>query len=301
MKVCVTGSAGFVGRHMVSALQARGDHVDRWDITDVNGNALDLFTDTFGYDLIVHAAASQPHRAAIDGDPMHMVRNLRLDSAMFEWAVRTRTRVLYFSSSAVYPVGMQAGYVPYRLAENDADWERPITGELLEAMGRIGSLAPDAAYGWTKLTGEKMAAAAGAHTRVHVVRPFSGYGEDQDERWPFGAFAARVRRRADPFTIWGDGEQVRDWVHIDDVVSACLAIVDADAAGPINICTGVGTSMTELARRMWEHAGYQPRLQLEPGRPAGVAHRVGDPALLHRYYTPKVDLAEGIRRALRAK
>lgn len=300
MKALVTGSAGFVGRHMLAELQRRGWAVHSVDLNPMDvvvdlrqsahvhviSDALELFRlGLHSFDLVVHAAASEPHRAAIDGDQMHMVRNLHLDSAMFEWAVRTGTRVLYLSSSAAYPVRFQTGadiWEGVRLAEDDIVLDDPEQ--------------PDAAYGWAKLTGEKMAAAAAEHIPVHVVRPFSGYGEDQDERFPFGAFVARAKRREDPFVIWGDGTQTRDWIHISDVVAGALAVVDQDVREPVNLCTGVGASMLDLVALVCD--GYTPEVELQPDKPTGVAYRVGDPTRLHRIYQPRVSLAEGVARAL---
>ncbi|GAQ61892.1 NAD-dependent epimerase/dehydratase family protein [Streptomyces scabiei] len=301
----VTGSWGFVGRHMTRALRERGWDVIGCDIANPERsvNCLDVFRRADRvFDLVVHAAARAPHRAAIDGFPETMAYNLQLDSALFDWALDTRQgRVLYLSSSAVYPVGFQAGHTPYRLREEDADPEREIGADLLKALGDVTSLQPDAGYGWTKLTGEKMAAAAAAAgLRVHVVRPFSGYGEDQGDDWPFGAFVARARRRDDPFTIWGDGSQVRDWIHIDDVVAGALAVVDADVREPVNLCTGRGTSMTELARMIVAETGYQPAIGYQLQAPRGVAYRVGDPGLFSDIYQPKVDVEEGVARAVRA-
>jgi len=287
MKAIVTGSSGFVGRHMVRALEADGYEVEPWDLARGGADAHYLFNmpnhRTGRADLLVHAAASQPHRAAIDGDPMHMVRNLHLDAAAFAWAVRTDTRMLYLSSAAAYPAQLQTKRSHQRLREQD-----------------IGTPVPNPAdgYGWTKLTGEKMAAAASHHIPVHVVRPFSGYGQDQDDRFPFGAFAIRALCHDDPFTIWGRGDQVRDWIHIDDVVAGALAVVKADFRPPVNLCTGVGTSMREVAAMMCQQAGYMPQFSFKLDAPPGVAYRVGDPALMYTFHTPKVDLAEGVRRAI---
>lgn len=300
MKALVTGSAGFVGRHMVAELLERGWAVNAVDVLDGH-DALETFRiHRDVYDLVVHAAATAPHRAAIDGQPMNLALDLALDAAMFEWAVRTKQRrVLYLSSSAAYPVGLQAGHTPYRLRESDLDPGVPVGADLLAALGVMAPLQPDASYGWAKVTGEKLAtAAAQAGLAVHVVRPFSGYGEDQGTAWPFGAFAARARRREDPFTIWGNGEQVRDWIHIDDVVAGALAVVDADERRPVNLCTGVGTSMRELAAMMCAEVGYKPVVDLREDAPAGVAYRVGDPARMLGIYQPKVSLEEGVRRAM---
>ncbi|WP_433520137.1 NAD-dependent epimerase/dehydratase family protein (plasmid) [Nonomuraea sp. CA-143628] len=290
----VTGAAGFVGRHMEAELLRRGWSVDVCDIDDYAGgiDAHDIFRACRDvYDLVVHAAATAPHRAAIDGLPMNMALDLALDAAMFEWAVRTgQRRVLYLSSSAAYPIDYQRDFAT----------ARPLS-EAMVRFDRYNIGTPDASYGWAKLTGERMAAAAVlAGLPVHVVRPFSGYGEDQGVDWPFGAFLDRARRREDPFLIWGTGEQVRDWIHIDDVVTGALAVVDADVREPINLCTGVGTSMRDLAAMMCAEAGYRAAFDLREDAPAGVACRVGDPTRMLDVYRPGVSLAEGVRRAMRA-
>lgn len=316
MKALVTGAAGFVGRHMTRALLARGWDVHSVDVQpmevtfDLTGPAhLHVIQDALGYfrrydlrfDLVVHAAAAEPHRAAIDGKPMHLARNLQLDAAMFGWAVRTeQRRVLYLSSSAAYPVGYQAGHAPYRLAEDDADPDRPVSGDLLAALGTMGPLRPDAAYGWTKLTGERLAAAA-AETGlpVHVVRPFSGYGEDQSLDFPFPAIVDRARRG--DLTVWGPPGQTRDWIHIDDVIAGALAVVDADERRPVNLCTGRGIEMGQLALQVALQAGQPgPPVTYLEDKPTGVMYRVGDPSRMNEHYTAKISVEEGVRRALAA-
>jgi nucleoside-diphosphate-sugar epimerase len=289
-RALITGSAGFVGRHAVAELERRGWAISHCDIL-TGTDALDGFR-TVGdqFDLVIHAAASSPHRAAIDSEPQHLARNLQLDAAMFDWAVRTgQGRVLYLSSSAAYPIDLQDDHATAReLREDDIRWN-----------GRRNIGNPDAVYGWAKLTGERLAEQArGAGLPVTVVRPFSGYGEDQTENFPFRALVERARRREDPFTIWGDGQQVRDWVHIDDVIAGALAVVESGTDEPVNLCTGIGTSMAELAALACEQVGYRPEFELRADKPAGVAYRVGDPGRFHQYYKPTVTLAEGVARAL---
>lgn len=296
MKALVTGAAGFVGRHMTRALRARGYSVARCDF-EYGWDAFDLFRyHVVRYDLVVHAAAAEPHRAAIDGKPMHIATNLALDAGMFSWAVRTeQRRVLYLSSSAAYPTMFQQARVITDASDVDA-------ARLPEDTIRIGAGfvgAPDGNYGWTKLTGELVAAnAAKVGLPVHIVRPFSGYGEDQAENFPFRAFVERARRREDPFTIWGSATQVRDFIHIDDVIAGALAIVDADERRPVNLCTGNATAIGDLARLCAEEAGYEPAFAVDEGAPLGVAYRVGDPRRMSEHYTAKISLEEGVRRAL---
>jgi nucleoside-diphosphate-sugar epimerase len=133
---------------------------------------------------------------------------------------------------------------------------------------------------------------------VTVVRPYSGYGEDQSTDFPFGAFVARAKRREDPFTIWGDGGQVRDWIHVDDLVAGALAVVDSGVEEPVSLCTGIGTSMFDLASMMIREVGGPETFLFDGDKPAGVSVRVGDPTRMLEFYTPQVTLAEGIKRAL---
>lgn len=278
----VTGSAGFVGRHMARELVNRDWDVDLWDI--VNGlNALSLFHggETV-YDLVVHAAARAPHRVAINGQPATHLYNQLLDAAMFDWAVRTRQRrVLYLSSSAVYPIALQTGEFEYRLTESDVD---------LDDVAQ-----PDARYGWTKLTGEQLArSATQAGLKVHIVRPFSGYGEDQSLDFPFPAIIARARDG--DLSVWGPPGQTRDWIHIDDVVAGALAVIDAEEFRPVNLCSGRGIEMGELACLA---AGKESAaVEYDPAKPTGVAYRVGDPTRMNEIYTPRVSIEEGVARAL---
>jgi nucleoside-diphosphate-sugar epimerase len=294
MRALVTGGAGFVGRHIVAELRSRGwttRSIDlRPDPVTFGLDARDVFrNDQIVYDLVVHAAYHVGGRAAIDGEPRLLARNLELDAAMFDWAVRTgQRRVLYFSSSAAYPVRFQDGFEETRpLSEHDIRFDHLDIGN------------PDARYGWAKLTGEWLAQAAReSGLPVTVVRPFSGYGGDQDDTYPFRAMVERARRREDPFVVWGPGTQVRDWIHIDDVVAGALAVAESGTDEPVNLCTGIGTSMLELADLCCKEAGYQPEITPLLDRPTGVAYRVGDPARFHQYWTPKVTLEEGVRRAL---
>lgn len=286
----LTGDAGFVGRHMKPALEAAGWAVTGLDVARGGGeDARDYFRAGLAhYDLVVHLAAVVGGRATIEGAPLSVAVDLSIDAEMFGWALRTRPgRIVYFSSSAAYPVRWQTARARVPLHEDMID------------LVRVGN--PDLTYGWAKLTGEVLAShVRAAGVPVTVLRPFSGYGPDQDLDYPFPSFIDRALRRADPFEVWGTGTQVRDWVHIDDVVAATLRCIDSDIDGPLNIGWGRATSFLDLAHLVTSVAGYSPRILTRPDAPAGVEYRVCNPTRLREVYQPTITLEQGIAQALEA-
>jgi nucleoside-diphosphate-sugar epimerase len=296
VRALVTGNLGFLGVHFADALDRRGWEVFGYDVkAGLHEDCRHLFRTGSEYvdafDLVVHCAGIVGGRARIDGHPLDLAENLELDSLLFRWASRTRPkRVVYVSSSAVYPVHLQTAAAQRErsngwLSESDLDitrWREPFG-------------PPDQTYGWSKLVGEHLATQLRQDgVPVTVVRPFSGYGRLQDETYPFRAFIERARRRDDPFEIWGDGKQVRDFVHVDDIVEATLVAAASGVDGPLNICTGVGTSFNRLAALICDAVGYSPKFFWRADQPQGVRYRVGDPSELFKVRRPIITLEEGI-------
>jgi nucleoside-diphosphate-sugar epimerase len=289
----ITGSAGLIGRHFAEYLSDNG-----WEIVSVDTahtthpeDCLDFFRGDFyvsHFDLVVHCAAQIGGRLGIENQAAYIgAYNMQLDGALFEWALRTRpAHVIYWSSSAAYPTWMQTGNMSgWRLQETDIDL-------------RILACS-DQTYGLVKLLGERLAAEVQADgVRVHVFRPFSGYASDQSPDYPFRSFIDRARRREDPFTVWGSGNQVRDFIHVQDVVSAAMAAIDQDYQGPLNLCTGVATNFNELAELVTSAAGYCPAIEHDLSKPEGVYYRVGDPTEMLKVWKPLVSLEDGIRQAI---
>jgi nucleoside-diphosphate-sugar epimerase len=283
MDVLITGSHGFVGRYFINKLQ---DH--NLTLIDIKAgqDCRQFFQrEDKQYDLVIHLAAIVGGRESIEGRPMAVADNLSIDSEFFQWCLKTNPKkVVYFSSSAAYPIWLQT-------AENKGT-------KLTETDIRIKSYMypPDMTYGWSKLTGEYLAQFV---PNVHIFRPFSGYGWDQDLTYPFPMYVKRAVEKQNPFEVWGPGTQTRDFIHMSDVVEAVITAVSNDIQGPINLGTGRSTSFVELAQMCMKEVGYEGEIVTRPDKPVGCMHRVSDNSKLLSFYTPKITLEEGIAEAVK--
>ena len=284
MKILITGHKGFVGRYFIS--KYAGHEITGIDIKDGN-DCRDFFKYTNDhFDMVIHLAAIVGGRMTIEGNPLSVATDLSIDAEMFNWAIRTKPgRIVYFSSSAAYPTKLQTDGIKMNLKEDMIDFNN------------ISN--PDLTYGWAKLSGEYLASfAQKAGIRVHVFRPFSGYGTDQDLDYPFPSYIARANRLDDPFEIWGDGLQVRDFIHMRDIVDAVDQAIELDIQGPINLGSGVATPFRELAKIVTSIKGYSPEYKFIETAPIGVTYRVSNPTKMLDFYTPKISLEDGIKMAL---
>ena len=218
---------------------------------------------------------------------MHVATDLAIDADFFNLVVKSKPgprKVVYFSSSAAYPISLQTPERNCVLSES-----------MIDFSGQLG--LPDMTYGWAKLTGEFLARHAAKSYGLDVVcyRPFSGYGEDQDFTYPFPSVVRRVGNRESPLVVWGSGEQTRDFIYIEDVVDAVLATLDRIKPGEaLNLGAGASVSFRQLAERACRIIGYQAELRNDPSKPEGVFARVGDCTEMHRWAKPKTSLDEGI-------
>lgn len=244
------------------------------------------------FDEVYHLASVVGGRNVIDNDPLAVGIDLSIDAVFYLWAAKKSRphRILYASSSAAYPVDLQEGGSSIPLKEEHISFGK-----------RLG--LPDYTYGWSKLTGEYLGTIAVQKygLKVAVVRPFSGYGEDQDIVYPFPAIALRVASRHKPVKVWGSGQQGRDFVHIDDACEACVrACRMVEDGSAVNIGWGRLTSFLELAGRMIEIEGYEATVEGVAGKPVGVAERYCDPTHMRKAldWQPGITLDDGIRRGL---
>jgi len=241
---------------------------------------------------VYHFAAIVGGRATIDGDPMLVAMDLSIDAEFFYWVTRHKPeRVLYPSSSAAYPVSLQTESNAIALSESDIDFNN---------MGQ-----PDMTYGWSKLTGEYLAHIAAKYYDIKVtcIRPFSGYGEDQNLSYPIPAIAQRVARREDPIEVWGTGLQGRDFVHIDDVMDCIEVAMDKIHDGrAINIGMGRLTTFIEIIETLCKIAGYNPPIKRLLDKPVGVFSRYSNMDWVNENLPWKatISMEEGMRRMYEA-
>lgn len=256
-------------------------------------NNFHFFEKEYGIDInkisdVFHFAAIVGGRTKIDEEPMEVALNLGIDADFFHWVCTHRpARVLYASSSAVYPVELQCGKHVTPLSESDIDFK---------SFGE-----PDTTYGWSKLTGEYLAHITASHYQIAVacVRPFSGYGADQSCAYPIPAIAGRIARKENPVEVWGSGEQGRDFIYIDDVIDACLLAIEKISDGrAVNIGSGQLTTFGEIVNMFMSIGGYQPKIKPLLTRPVGVQKRYANLDLVKRLldWHPSVALEEGLAR-----
>jgi UDP-glucose 4-epimerase len=301
----VTGGCGFIGSHVCAALVARGDSVRVLDdlstgkaehlpggVPLIRGDIgdRDLMRDAMdGVQGCIHLAAiASVERGVRDWTGTHRV-NLSGTVAVFDAARAEAARqgapvpVVYASSAAVYG---DARRLP--IAEDTP-------------------LRPVSAYGADKLGCELHAAVAG---QVHGVptlglRFFNVFGPRQDPASPYSGvisiFCDRIPRGGS-ISIFGDGEQSRDFVFVADVVAALLAALPAaSCAAPVfNVCTGQATTVNALAREIAVLSGKPLLAKHAPARLGEIRHSVGSrDALARALGMPEpLPLGDGLRQVL---
>lgn len=294
MKVLVTGGAGFIGSNIVKKLLRLGhEPVVLDDLSsgyrenlipevvffegDVR-NADAVNEAARGCERIIHLAASVGNKRSIDHPQQDSEINVLGTLNVLEAARRAGIPRVVFSSSA------------------------GIFGELKTLpISEDHPTDPDSPYGASKLAAEKMCLVYNKlyGMRNVCLRYFNVYGPNQ--RYDaYGnvipIFADRIMRRQ-AITIFGDGEQTRDFVNVEDVASANIqSALSPDAAGVFNIGSGTRISINALAQWMQKAARVEVGVEYGPPRPGDVRDSLADIRKAQKYlgYEPAVDLYEGL-------
>lgn len=303
MKALVTGAAGFVGSTLSEALLDVGHEVVGVDcfldyykreikegnlararesgsyrfveaslVTAELGDLLD------GVDWVFHQAAQAGVRASWGDDfriysDNNVFATQRLLEAVRESGVR---KFVYASSSSVY---------------GDTD-DLP--------MRETSPTAPVSPYGVTKLAGEHLTRLYWVNYRVPTVslRYFTVYGPRQRPDMAFHRFSRAVLEDSE-ITLYGDGEQSRDFTFIDDIVAANIAAAQSEAAGRVyNIGGGSRTTVNEVISTIGGIVGREPRVNRLETQKGDVKHTAADTSGAARDlgYKPEVGLREGLSR-----
>jgi len=301
--VIVTGGAGFIGSHVVERFLREGYAVHiidnlvtgkreniaagatfhELDIRDAKSAALIASVTP---DVIVHLAAQMDVRKSVD-DPMYDASVNVLGTLNLTEAVRTKspkTRFVFASTGG-------ALYGDNTTPPNFEDFKKD----------------PESPYAITKLSVEFYLAYYGRVHKLDTVAMRFGnvYGPRQDPHGEAGVvaiFCGRILENR-PLTIFGDGEQTRDYVYVGDVAEALWfaatkplpAVGLLDARG-FNVGTGIGTSVVDLAKILLEAAGTTVPIQFAPKRPGEAQESFLDVSKAQRVlgWRPKVALNEGL-------
>ena len=295
--ILVTGGAGFIGSHLVDRLSVENKVIvldnlssgslanlerskDR--ITFVKGDTLDkgLLMDIVAeVEFVFHLAANVGNIKSIEDPYFDMDVNIKGTINLLEACLKSNIkRLVYSSSGAIFG---EAKYLPI-------DEEHPLN--------------PESPYGVSKLAAEKYCF---AFHKVHGVpttalRYFNVYGPRQgSSQYPnvIATFFNRIRQ-GKPLTIFGDGKQTRDFVFVEDVVTANILVATQPAAvGEIfNIATGKASSVEQLASLIKQISAKESPVVYADPRAGEVRHSQANIEKAGRMlgYNPEINLEEGL-------
>lgn len=319
MRVLLTGAAGFIGSRIASALTARGDEVIAVDamlpaahkegstppegctLVDVrDGDALAALLP--GVDVVCHQAAVVGAGVNALDAPSYALHNDAGTATLLAEMYRAGVPRLVLASSMVvygqgaYTCATHGAVDPAPRTRTDLDAGRfehrcPIGGEELswQLVGEDAPLRPRSLYAASKVAQEHYALAwaeAGGGSVV-ALRYHNVYGPGMPRDTPYSGVAAIFRsalERGEPPTVFEDGGQMRDFVHVHDVAAANAAAVDyaSDTGGTgfaaVNVCSGRPVSIMDVASELCAATGGRPPVVSGAYRSGDVRHIVADPA-----------------------
>jgi UDP-glucose 4-epimerase len=312
-RVLITGGASFIGSHLAEVLVAAGARLVIAD--DLSSGSLenlarvssairflegDLRETAFAseacadQEIVFHLAAAHGGRGYIDTHPVECLGNMSLDYSVFAAAARAGCRKIVFASSAcVYPTTLQRD-----------DKDRPLLRESDATFDDPGKTFPDGEYGWAKLMGElQLRAFSRQHGLAGIAcRLFTAYGERENESHAVIALIAKARARLDPYPIWGDGLQTRNFTYVRDTVTGmALSGACLDGFQTINVGTDAHYTILALIEEIFAQLGWRPRvIQRELERPIGVRSRAADTSRCREQlgWAPETTLRDGVRRTI---
>lgn len=304
----VTGGAGFIGSHLVDALLSEGHAVRVLDdLSTGRRENLDSRAELLLGD-VADPALVRRALAGVDGC-FHLAAVASVVRGNEDWLGTHRSNLT--GTIAVLDAARSTRRIPVVYASSAAVYGDQSTGGDQGAgpLAEDAALRPVSAYGADKLGSELHAAVAfGVHgVPTMGFRFFNVYGPRQDPASPYSGvvsiFAARIAAGT-PITVSGDGQQVRDFIYVADVVRHLRAGMDRLRGRPeaavLNACTGRATSILTLAQATAAAVGRTARIGFGPPRPGDVLCSLGNPARARAALGVSADtvLADGLARTL---
>jgi len=294
--VVITGGAGFIGHNVALFLKERGHTVTLVDTlerasplalerlrraglpvirADVRSRAA-VADVARGADLVVHAAAYVSVEESVEKPELYMENNVLGALSVARACLEAGVPLLYFSSASVYGE-------PQRLPIDESHPTKP--------------LSP---YGLSKLFGEQILELyRGQGLEYTIFRLFNVYGPGQTSS--YAGVVTRFIERAlagEKLTIYGDGTQTRDFVHVTDVARAVELVLEKGASGEVfNIASGKPTTINELALLVRKLACPDCGVEYQPPRPGDIKHSYADISKARKTlgFEPKIGLEDGLR------
>lgn len=294
MRVLVTGGAGFIGSTIARLLRDRGDSVVVLDNlssgtvenvpsgcelvrADIGERASTELVSDLRPDVVVHAAA-QVSVVRSQADPaLDRQVNLVGTAHVIEGARRAGSRRLVFLSS---------GGAVYGETSGASEMDLPV---------------PASYYAIHKLAAEHYLAVSGVPYAIARLANVYGPGQRADLEGGVVAIFSAALAEGSPVTIYGSGEQRRDFVHVWDVAAAVLAMLDSPLVGGTwNVGSGESTSVNELLSAMESLAGRTVERRRSPARAGELndSRLIATRAQTDLGWTPRITLREGLRTVL---
>lgn len=298
MKVLVMGGSGFIGSALVGALLKQGHQVRVFDrdvrvvnqqfpeiISAVQADFADVMSLTeamVDVDLIFHLISTSVPSTS-NKNPVHDIESNLVNTVKLLESMRTADvkRIVYLSSG-----GTVYGNPTYL----------PITEE--------HPTNPTCSYGIVKLAIEKYLQmyAELYQLDVTILRPSNPYGPGQTHKGVQGFIGSCINNinSGQPVTIWGDGSVVRDYIYIDDVVTACIKAMSSDKRGPINISNSTGYSLNQLISMIEAHLDRSIDVIYQQKRNFDIPEVVLDNQLAQSLlgWTPETTIEQGLKLTL---